>query len=65
MVNCYLVWHKSYICQYSEGPEYPSIISANIRDASILTEDGFDITCWVVYGGGEEETRTITVYPEQ
>lgn len=65
MSEYYMDTPTYYYCVYSEDPEYPNTISANIRDASILTEDGYDMTCRVVYGGGEEETITITVYPEQ
>ena len=39
--------------------------SANIRDTSIITEDGYELTGHVVYTDGTEETIVITLYPEQ
>ena len=37
--------------------------SANIRNADIITEDGYELTGHVVYTDGTEETITITLYP--
>ena len=39
--------------------------SANVRDDSIITEDGYELTGHVVYTDGTEETIVITLYPEK
>ena len=54
---------KTYLFIEEENGKYG--YSANVRDASIITEDGYDLTGHVVYTDGTEETITITLYPAE